>query len=197
MMLCVNLSRKKFRPFMHQAQGGKPPRRIDVVRKNADLLPNASGKTLFEEMDDNNKYRYSAYVTTAAISNDLGWEVYKHRAEEENQIKELKLENGLGGFCFKDMVATEFAFRWITMAYNLMNLFRITVYNSEVKHTLKTMKFNCIAIGAYLVRHSRTTVLKMCVHEKRRSFFDKIFSRIIVYENSKVVTCEISHISIA
>jgi hypothetical protein len=59
--------------------------------------------------------RYSAYVTTAAISDDLVWEVYKHRAEAENQIKELKMEYGLDGFCFKDMAATEFAFRGDTI----------------------------------------------------------------------------------
>jgi len=103
----------------------------------------------------------------------------------------------LDGFCFKDMAATEFAFRWVTVAYNLMNLFSSTAYNSDVKHVLKTMKFNCIAIGAYLVRHSRRTGLKMCVNQKRRSFFDQIFQRIIVYENPKVVTCEIAHLSIA
>ncbi len=110
-----------------------------------------------------------------------------------------RVENGVrvGCFCFKDMAATESAFKWVTVAYNLMNLFRITAYNSDVKHVLKTMKFNCIAIGAYLVRHSRRTVLKMCVNQKRRSFFDQIFQRIIVYENPKVVTCEIAHLSIA
>ena len=187
----------EYRSIMYQAQGWKAARRIVVVRKNSELLANATGKTLFPEMDDYQKYRYSAYVTTAAISDDLVWEVYKHRAEAENQIKELKMEYGLDGFCFKDMAATEFAFRWVTVAYNLMNLFRITAYNSDVKHILKTMKFNCIAIGAYLVRHSRRTVLKMCVHEKRRSFFDQIFQRIIVYENPKVVTCEIAHLPIA
>jgi hypothetical protein len=96
------------------------------------------------------------------------------------------------------MAATEFACRWVTVAYNLMNLFRITAAcNSYVKHVLNTMKFNCIAIGAYLVRYSRRTTVKICVHEKRRTFFDQIFQGIIVYENPKVVICEIAHLPIA
>ncbi len=68
------------------------PRRIEVVRKDSELLTNASGKTLFPEMDDYQKYRCSAYVTTVAISVYLVWEVYKHRAEAKNQIKEWKVE---------------------------------------------------------------------------------------------------------
>ena len=85
-------------------------------------------------MDAYQKYRYSAYVNTAAISDDLVWEVYKHRAEVENQINELKMEYGLDGFCFKNMAATEFASRRVTVVINLMNLFRITAFNSDVKH---------------------------------------------------------------
>ena len=182
---------------MYQAQGWKAARRIVVVRKNSELLANTSGKTLFPEMYDYQKYRYSACVTTAAISDDLVWEVYKHRAEAENQIKELKMEYGLDGFCYKDMAATEFAIRWVTVTYYLMNLFRITACNSDVKHVLKTMKFNCIAIGSYLVRQSRRTVLKMCINEKLMSFFDQIFQRFIVYENPKVVAWEIAHLPTA
>ena len=82
----------EYRSIMYQAQGWNTARRIVVIIKDSELLTNARGKTLFPEMDDHQKYRYSAYVTTAAISDVLVWEVYKHRVEAENQIKELKME---------------------------------------------------------------------------------------------------------
>lgn len=61
-------------------------------------------------MVDCHKYRHSAYVIIIAISDDLVWEVYKYKAEAENQTKELEMEYGLDSFCFKDIAAIEFAF---------------------------------------------------------------------------------------
>jgi hypothetical protein len=63
-----------------------------VVRKNSELLANTTGKTLFPELDDYQKYRYSANVTTAAISEDLVWEVYYNTPQLLDQkVRDAKL----------------------------------------------------------------------------------------------------------
>jgi len=164
--------------FTYQSKGWGKSRRIVVVRKDVEKLPNCGGKTLFTHEDDYLRYRYSAYVTTSDLSNELIWVAYKHRAEAENQIKELKYDYAMEGFCFKDIHATEFAFRWVMMAYNLMSYVRNKIAVSKVKHTLSTLKFRCIAIGAYLVSSGRQKKLMLAVSGSKRDYIEGLFEKI-------------------
>lgn len=164
--------------FMYQSKGWGKSRRIVVVRKDVEKLPNCGGKTLFSHEDDYLRYRYSAYVTTSDLSDKLVWVTYKHRAEAENQIKELKYDYAMEGFCFKDIHATEFAFRWVMMAYNLMSYVRNKIAVSKVKHTLSTLKFRCIAIGAYLVSSGRQKKLMLAVSGSKRDYIEGLFEKI-------------------
>ena len=164
--------------FMYQAKGWGKSRRIVVVRKDVEKLPKCGGKTLFSHEDDYLRYRYSAYVTTSDLSDELIWMTYKHRAEAENQIKELKYDYAMEGFCFKEFHATEFAFRWVMMAYNLMSYVRNKIAVSKVKHTLSTLKFRCIAIGAYLVSSGRQKKLMLAVSGSKRDYIEGLFEKI-------------------
>lgn len=164
--------------FLYKARGWSKYRRIVVVRKDVEKLPNCGGKTLFSHQDDYLRYRYSAFVTTSEYSDELVWLTYRHRAEAENQIKELKYDYGIEGFCFHDMDATEFAFRWVLVAYNLMSNIRNTIVVSKVKHTLSTLRYNCIAIGAYLVTSGRQKKLMLAVNGKKRDYIDSLFHKI-------------------
>jgi hypothetical protein len=164
--------------FIYQSKGWGKSRRIVVVRKDVERLPNCGGKTLFSHEDDYLRYRYSAYVTNCDLSDELIWVTYKHRAEAENQIKELKYDYGMEGFCFKEMHATEFAFRWVMMAYNLMSYVRNKIAVSKVKHTLSTLKFRCIAIGAYLVTSGRQKKLMLAVSGSKRDYIEGLFEKI-------------------
>lgn len=40
----------------------------------------------------------------------------RKRADAENQIKELRYENGMEGCCSESLAATEHAFRWVMVA---------------------------------------------------------------------------------
>ncbi len=171
--------------FMYQSKGWGKSRRIVVVRKDVEKLPNCGGKTLFSHEDDYLRYRYSAYVTTSDLSDELVWVTYKHRAEAENQIKELKYDYAMEGFCFKDIHATEFAFRWVMMAYNLMSYVRNKIAVSKVKHTLSTLKFRCIAIGAYLVSSGRQKKLMLAVSGSKRDYIEGLFEKIRRFEPHK------------
>ena len=158
--------------------GWNDTRRVVIVRKAKAKNQNCSGKSLFEEYDEFSKYLYSAFVTNLELSDSMVWELYRHRAEAETQIRELKESYGLDGFCCEEFGATEAAFRWVCVAYNLMSLYKIALINSKHDPTLSTLKFQCIAIASYLVKHSRKTTLVMSVNERRRDFFDSLFQKI-------------------
>jgi len=80
------------------------------------------------------------------------------------------------------MDATEFAFRWITIAYNLMSYIRNTIMVSKVNHRLSTLRFNCIAIGAYLSTSARKTKLVMAVKGKKRDYIESLFLNIAQFK---------------
>jgi hypothetical protein len=152
-----------------------------VVRKDTEKLPNCGGKTLFSHEDNYLRYRYSPFVSTSDLSDEFVLMTYKQRAEAENQIKELKYDYGIEGFCFQDIHATEFAFRWAMMAYNLMSYVRNAIAVSKVKHTLPTLKFRCIAIEAYLVSTGRHKKLMLAVSGSKRDYIKRLFQKIKKY----------------
>jgi len=78
----------------------------------------------------------------------------------------------------QDFWATEAAFRFIMIAYNIMSLFRFFALQSHKKSTLKTLRSYCFALGAWTVNHSNKTVLKIALPVKRRPWMEGIFSTI-------------------
>lgn len=94
------------------------------------------------------------------------------------ESKNFKQDFGLESFCLKDFRATEASFRWIMVAYNLMMLFQHTALNQKHTRTLKTLKSQCFAIGAWTAEHARKTVLKLSLPEKKRPWMENIVSNI-------------------
>lgn len=162
----------------YRARGWSKARRVVVVRKDSAVLPQCKGKTLFSEQDDYLRYRYKALVTTTTLSDELVWKTYNQRADAENQIKELKCEYNIAGFNFHSEWATEFAFRWVTVAYNLMSYVRNAILVSKVSNRLSTIRYNCIAIAAYLTNTSRRRTLVLSARGKKRDYLETLFQRI-------------------
>lgn len=162
----------------YRARGWSKARRVVVVRKDSAVLPQCKGKTLFSEQDDYLRYRYKALVTTTTLSDELVWKTYNQRADAENQIKELKCEYNIAGFNFHSEWATEFAFRWVTVAYNLMSYVRNAILVSKVSNRLSTIRYNCIAIAAYLTNTSRRKTLVLSAKGKKRDYLEGLFQRI-------------------
>jgi hypothetical protein len=102
----------------------------------------------------------------------------KKRADAENQIKELKYNYGMEGFCSESFSATEAAFRWVMVAYNLMSLFKQKTVTTKSIPTLSTLRFQCIAIGSYIITKGRKEVLKLSIKESKRDFFDTLFKKL-------------------
>lgn len=164
--------------FHYASEGGKR-RRYTVVRKNTRLKPKASGKTIDLFGDDSfHDYRYSCFVSNLNLPGDEIWASYRRRADCENRIKELKADFGMENFCLSDFWATEAAFRFMMMAYNIISLFRHFGLQSPKAHTLQTIRSYCFALGAWTSTHAKQTVLKVSLPTKKRSWMDGIFENI-------------------
>lgn len=160
----------------------KKERRIVVIKQNEEVRPRATGKklkTLFSSMgiidDKVFKTRYHTFVTNQTLPAIEIWEQYKRRGDVENRIKELKEDFGAEGFCMDDFCATETAMRFVMMAYNLMSLFRLLTSQTKPQPTLSTLRFNCFAVGSWVMNDGKRLTLKMSVPLKRRQWYDSLF----------------------
>jgi hypothetical protein len=69
--------------------------------------------------------------------------------------------------------------RFILLTYNIMALFKQKVMtNSRVQHQLSTIRFQCIAIGSYLVKNGRNKVMKLSAQGRRRHFLEHFFDQV-------------------
>jgi hypothetical protein len=164
--------------FKYLAQSWDAPRRIVVVRKNTNQLPKCGGKTLFPDYDAFARYRYSAFITNMDLSVELIWENYRKRADAENPIKELKYEFGMEGFCSESLAATEQAFRWVMVAYNLMSLFKQRVLRGKSSPNMATVRFKCIVLGSYIVHRGRSIILKIAAKDRKWDYIDELFVKL-------------------
>jgi hypothetical protein len=164
--------------FYYQAIGWTKERRVAVVRKDVEKRPKTGGKLLFPDIAEFENYRYAAFVTDLNFSAEMIWSLYNQRADCENRIKELKYDYGIEGFCMEDFYATEAAFRFAMIAYNLMALFKLQVLNNKHSSFLSTVRFQCIAIGSYLTKSGRKTTLILSAKQKRKQFLEGLFSKL-------------------
>ena len=160
--------------FEYQAASWQKPRRITAVRQLVEERPQAGGKYLFDMHD----YRYQAWITNLRLPAPEIWRLYRQRADSENRIEELKHDFGLNGFCTKDFYATEAAFRCVMVAYNLVSLFRQAVLGLKIQPRLQTIRFQCFAIGSWIGKKYRQKVLKVSLAQKRRPWFEGLFTKI-------------------
>lgn len=149
-------------------------RRAVIVRRPKHYPAQGEVK-LFREDQDIQSYDYTVYVTNSDLPCSLVHSLYNQRADCENRIKELKYDYGIDGFAMKSIGATEAAFRTVMMAYNIMQLFKQKVLASTAGQRLSTVRFQCIAIGSYLVKKGRNKVLKLSAEGKKRHFLEHIF----------------------
>lgn len=164
---------------MYKAESWQSARRIIIVKQKLADRPTAIGKTLsiFEGTEFYRRHRYTAYVTNMELSSLEVWRLYRGRADSENRIKELKADFGLESFNLHDFYPTEAALIMVMMAYNLMAVFRMFVLQSEVQHTLSTLRFKTLAIGAYFQKVNNEIHLKIALGKKRRMWFDGLWNK--------------------
>lgn len=167
----------QYAELRYKAKDWSHGRRAIVVRrpkKDRDGQP-----VLFEGEAMHKDHDIAVYFTTTTLSASKVHALYNQRGECENRIKELKYDYGMDGFCFTSMGATDAAFRYILMAYNLMALFKQKVMtNSRTMHQLSTVRFQCIAVGSYLVKNGRAKIMKLSAEGRRRHFLEHFFDQV-------------------
>jgi hypothetical protein len=169
-----------YQEIQYQATTWHRPRRIILVRtpKEVEKDPALAQGVLFEAEADWQRYEYKAFVTNTEDSAASIHRRYNQRADCENRIKELKYDYSIDGFALQSFAAMEAAFRWIMVAYNLMSLFRQKVMTSPKASRLSTIRFQCIAIGSYLVKSGRKKKGKLSAEGKRRHFLEHFFTNL-------------------
>ena len=164
----------------YQAETWEKPRRLVMVRQEIKKRPKAAGKQLRLFPDDETylNYRYSCYITNMKLPAKAIYDLYRGRADCENRIKEIKYDFGAGSFCMKKFWATETALNFITMAYNLMSLFRqVVLQNKNQQNFLKTIRYNTFAIGGYVIRDGNSKILKLSMAMRRREWFKGLWNQ--------------------
>ena len=155
-------------------------RRMIVIRQSKVVNEKTTGKqlTAFKEDDAYYNWRYNCFVTNQILPASEIWEQYKRRGDAENRIKELKEDFGAEGFNMDSFYATEAAIKMVCISYNLMSLFRQVTHQTPIQPKLPTLRFNCFAVGSWIVKRGNSTILKLSVPLKRRQWYDGLFSNI-------------------
>lgn len=166
--------------FQYKAKQWTSERRIVVIRQSIVVNPKTTGKKLKLFNDDQyiRNFRYHAFVTDQTLPPEQIWQQYKMRADAENRIKELKEDFGVEGFSMDSFYATEAAMRMVCMGYNLMSLYRQLTYKNQAQPTLPTLRFNCFAVGSWIISQGRNRILKMSVPLKRRKWYDGLMDKV-------------------
>ena len=161
------------RSSQYQASGWASPRRIILIRQNINERPKATGRQLklFKGSEIYERFRYSCLVTNLTLPAAEVWRVYRHRAEAENKIKELKYDFGFDSFNMNSFYGTEATLNFVMLAYNLMSLFRHFIIRTNEQRRLSTLRYNTFAIGSYLTKDGNQVILKMSLALKRREWF--------------------------
>lgn len=157
--------------FMYQAQGWSKARRVVVVRHRIQES-DPKGRLLLEVPG----YTYSAYTTNLTLPPLQIRTLYLGRADSENRIRELLQDFAVSGFVSQKFWATEAAFRFACLAYNMMSLFRQALLGEAAKHTLSTLRVQCFAIGASLGKASHKKILRVGLPPPRREWFKGLFT---------------------
>lgn len=165
----------------YKADNWEKPRRIVMVRQEIEERPKAAGKqvrqlSLFEDMAEYGKYRYSCFVTNLDLPMKVVYDTYRGRADSENRIKELKHDFSVDHFVSHSFWATEACGNFIVFAYNFFSLFRHALVNSPKKRFLKTFRYEFLATPAYFAKVKDKHILYLARSLKTRESFAGLWS---------------------
>jgi hypothetical protein len=163
--------------IQYKSSGWKNSRRVIITGIPKKEKTSNSG-WLFSEYELMDRYEFHAFVTNATYSMVEIHRKYNQRGDSENRIKELKYDYAIDAFAMKSFAATDAAFRFVLLAYNIMTIFKQAMMQPRVNHRLSTVKFQCVAIGSYLVSSGRKKILKLSAEGKRRHFLEHIFKNV-------------------
>lgn len=159
----------------YKASGWNHTKKMNVVRISKSLQSNTP--IIFKDIAEYEKYEYKVFIINLELSASVIHGLYNKRANAENRIKELKYDYGIEGFALIKFGAMEAAFKYVIMAFNIMQLVKMKVIQTQKGWILSTIRLQCIALGSYLVTNGRKRILKLAALGQKRHFFE-LFSPI-------------------
>jgi hypothetical protein len=151
-----------------QAQGWTIPRRVVLIRQRTKQDDFVRGRELF----DDPAYAYQAILTNRSEVPEDIWRFYRPHADIENQIRELKWDYGIDGFCQRKFYATEAAFRLVCVTYNLVSVLQDKL-GFPIYKTLGTLRTQLLAVGGILGTQGRDRVLRLSLAGPWRGRFQR------------------------
>jgi hypothetical protein len=164
-----------------RAHGWTRARRVVLIRQRTKERDFVKGRELF----DDPAYVYQGILTDRTDPPEEVWRFYRGHAEIENQIRELKWDYGIDGFCQKKFYATEASFRLVCVTYNLMSLLQEKMGKTTYQ-TLGTLRSQLLACGAVVGQAGRKTVLRLSLAGPWRGQFERALQ---VFFPAKNVNC--------
>ncbi len=167
----------QYAEIQYKSKDWKKARRVVVVRRPR--KEQDGQQLLLGDEVMHKKYAIGVFITSTTLAASTVHKLYNQRGECENRIKELKYDYGIDGFAFKDIAAVDATFRLVMLAYNIMALFKQKcLTGSRSRQQLSAIRFQCIAVGSYLVKKGRNKVMKLAAEGKRRHFLEYFFDQV-------------------
>lgn len=167
----------QYAELRYRGKEWKRARRMVVVRRPR--KEKGAQQLLLGDEVMHKQYEIGVFATSTTLSPSRVHQLYNQRGECENRIKELKYDYGIDGFAFKDIGAVDATFRLVMLAFNIMALFKQKcLVDSGARQQLSAIRFQCIAVGAYLVKKGRNKVMKLAAEGKRRHFLEYFFDQV-------------------
>jgi Transposase DDE domain group 1 len=139
---------------------------------------------------DDGIYEYSVIQTNKKLRPDHLFEFYNGRSAMEHQIAEIKNEFAFDSIPTKEYQANSAYQQIALMAYNLVRNFQIDTQIAEDRpatqsrthrftfESLKTLRFEWIAVAGRVVNASGWKVLKLAQNERRQQCYDQLTRRL-------------------
>ena len=143
--------------------------RLVVVRRKKDQ------GALFPEYG----FSYRLYVTNTDWSRSKVVRFYRKRGDAENVIKELKDGFGIDHILSEEFLAAAVFFQLQLLAHTLVQVFKaVHLESSWGVLRIKQLRFRLINIAGVVVRHARTTVLRLSVRYRYFETFRSVFQKL-------------------
>ncbi|OGS37984.1 MAG: hypothetical protein A2506_08060 [Elusimicrobia bacterium RIFOXYD12_FULL_66_9] len=147
--------------------------------------PNATDPVEKELFDDQDALARVG-LTSRADAPEVIWRFYRGHAVIENQIRELKWDCGIDGFCQKKFFATEAAFRLVCATCDLMSILQEKL-GKTVYQTLGTPRTQRLACGAVVGCDGRKTMLRIALKGPWRGQFQRA---LMVFFPTTKINCD-------
>jgi hypothetical protein len=144
-------------------------RKYIVIRKHKDFVKNDIGKNLTLSFDVFyvKDYKYFCFVTNSSEHPYELWKILRHRSDDENRFKELKIDYAFKELNVNSFYGTETCMLLQMLLFNIIRLFKINFLNKKEKNEfLSTFRRKYLILPALLNSGSNLYALKISVYTK-------------------------------